>query len=415
MKRLNVLMITSLLPHQDAVQGGAVVMHGQLRTLAESHHVTLVSLSEDEPSERAGASALRASGVDLHCVWRPGRATLSRWVDRGRLAWRWLCTDVPLRSLAFHRTALQREVTRLIHERVFDVIQVEDSAMAAYDFPAGVPVVLTEHEVRAPETDRLPFAGPAKRLAREEQRRWIDFQRGAWAGATVIQVFTPRDAEAIAAIEPAVAGRVRINPFGVALPMVRRSASEEGLVVFVGGFQHPPNVDAAVWLADAIMPRLRDRAAHARLLIVGSDPPRRVRALARDDVEVTGRVPDVAPFLERAAVVVAPIRTGGGMRLKVLQAMAAGKAVVATSLGAEGLMGGEDRPLVIADDEESISREIAALLSDPERRDALGARARKYVEERYGWPAYKRRLEDLYEEVLPLRNRMGRSTGGQAV
>src|SRR5690606_19543441 len=106
----------------------------------------------------------------------------------------------------------------------------------------------------------------------------------------------------------------------------------------------------------------------ARLIIVGSDPPRSVRDLERDDVEVTGRVPDVNTYLQRASVVVAPLRAGGGMRLKVLQAMAAGKAVVATTLGAEGLVGGTDRPLLLADDEEGFASAVAGLLSDAEHR-----------------------------------------------
>ena len=172
------------------------------------------------------------------------------------------------------------------------------------------------------------------------------------------------------------------------------------MVVFVGGFGHSPNVDAALWLGAEIMPLLRAIRSGVRLIIVGSCPTKAVHALASDDIVVTGRVPAVEPFLERAAVVLAPLRTGGGMRVKVLQAMALGKAVVTTPVGAEGIaVAGCQPPLAIANSAEELARATATLLAAHDMRRALGHGARAYVTEHFSWAAYGRRLEEMYAEL----------------
>ena len=152
-----------------------------------------------------------------------------------------------------------------------------------------------------------------------------------------VVVFTERDRLALEALGTGT--RVVRIPFGV--PAVDTALAPEGAappeVVFVGNFRHPANVDAAVWLAGTLFPPVRDRVPDARLTIVGASPTPEVRALAGEAVSVTGPVDDVVPYLDRAAVVAAPIRLGGGMRVKVLEALAAGKAVVATPLAVEGL------------------------------------------------------------------------------
>jgi|SRR5439155_922981 len=238
-------------------------------------------------------------------------------------------------------------------------------------------------------------------LNEAERRRWQGYQTTVWRRFDRIQVFTQRDATVIRTMAPELASRVRVNPFGVESPVRTDPRREEGnTVVFVGGFCHPPNVDAALWLGNEIMPRLRTLRPRVRLIIVGSYPTKAVRALASDDIVVTGRVPAVEPFLERAALVLVPLRTGGGMRLKVLQAMAMGKAVVTTPIGAEGLaVSSCQPPLVIAEDADAIANATAVLLSTSESRNALGSRACAFVTEHHSWSGYGQRLEAIYAEL----------------
>jgi len=381
-------MVTPLVPHAGSVAGGALVMYGQLAALAAQHHVTLVTLAGPDPSDRSGLEALTRLHVDVHHIWREGSRGLDRWGARARLALEWLGAAEPLRSLKFRDWRVPELVQRLARDGHFDLLQIEDNSMGAYPYPAGIPTVFTEHEVRA--------APP-----RLERRRWLAYQRRVWNQFDRILVFTESDAAAVRSIAPEVAGRVRVNPFGITVGAAADPALEvEGEVAFVGAFYHPPNVDAALWLGRQIFPLLRGLHPQAHLTIVGSDPPRPVRALAGPGITVTGRVPRVEPYLERATVVVAPIRLGGGMRLKVLQAMALGKPVVTTPLGAEGL-GWSDggAPLVIVQGASEMAQATASLLESRSTRRELGQRARAFVLEHHGWPAYARRLGAVYAEL----------------
>ena len=177
-----------------------------------------------------------------------------------------------------------------------------------------------------------------------------------------------------------------------------------GTVLFVGHFAHSPNRDAAHWLVGEIMPAVRAGFPGARLRIVGSEAPPEIKALAGPDVEVVADAPSVLPHLEQAAVVLAPVRTGGGMRMKVLQAMAAGKAVVTTARGREGYdCFGEEPPLAVADDEGGIAATTAALLEDGERRRGLGEQARAFAERHCGPDPWARRMTAVYEEARATR------------
>jgi polysaccharide biosynthesis protein PslH len=168
-------------------------------------------------------------------------------------------------------------------------------------------------------------------------------------------------------------------------------------VLFVGSYTHQPNVDAAKRLANSIMPLVRIRFPSTSLRLVGERPPDGVRRLSADDTVVTGRVRDVRPYLESAAVVVAPMRLGGGVRVKVLEALAAGKAVVATPLAVAGLDVASGRELLLGTSDEELAHAICSLLADPDERAAMGARARAWAGRRPGWTESIALLEQLYD------------------
>jgi glycosyltransferase involved in cell wall biosynthesis len=303
---------------------------------------------------------------------------------------------------------VQQTLDCLLSERSFDLIAIEMAESGMYHFQTETPTIFTEHEVRHPRP--VDWRGWAKQnwmqwaLREADWQRWGWYQRQVWCRFDRIQTFTPHDAAGIGRIAPEVAERVRVNPFGMEMPpLADRSCEEPHTLVFVGSFGHAPNVDAALWLGHDIMPLLRTRCPGVRLLIIGSMPPPSVQALATTDVTVTGYVPKVEPYLERAAVIVAPVRTGGGQRVKVLQGMAMGKALVTTPLGAQGLdIAGHRPPLIVAQDAEDIASATAALLTDDEARWALGRQARAFVVEHFSPSAYARRIETIYNELQPV-------------
>jgi polysaccharide biosynthesis protein PslH len=380
-------MLTPMLPAADAPSGGAVVMHGEVLAVAATHEVTVATFAWDTVDE-ARAAALRECGVRVHMIRR-------EWQRRWELAPAWLRGNEPLRALRFRDPRMRDLVASLLAGTQFDIVEALDGAMGAYCFAAPVPRVLTEMEVQW--QPRLVSRRPLR--LELEGRRWVGFQRRVWRAFHRIQVFTPEDAAAALAIAPEVSKRLRVNPFGIRIPHVAPDGDEDSRsVVFVGNFMHPPNADAALWLIRQVMPHLR--AAGARLTVVGAYPPRSVRRLATADVVVTGLVSDVEPFLRRAAVVVAPVRTGGGMRVKVLQAMALGKPVVTTALGARGIDAPDgDPPLAVAESAEAFAGAVAHLLASPSARRELGRRARTLVESTRSWAAFSDRLNATYEEI----------------
>lgn len=411
---MKVLLAVPVPPQADG--GGAipVLLYAELLGLRERHEVTLVTAQGDEPGEEEAVARLRAEGVDVHLADRrrppPGRARRRRQL---RMASRWARGRWPWRTVWYAAPELQRAIDEAAAKHDFDVVAVEDSAMSVFRYPGGVATVFTHHEVLRPRPVRWCPGGPGHwpgwAFGELDWRRWHHFQRQAWNRFDLVQVFSRRDAETIADLAPEAAARVRVDPFGLVLPPAADPARERpGAILFVGAFHHPPNRDAALWLEREILPAVRERAPGARLRIVGSAPPPELLALAGDGVEVIADAPSVLPHLEEAAVVMAPVRTGGGMRMKVLQAMAAGKAVVTTSRGTEGYTGfGEEPPLAVADGEAEIAAATAALLKDDGERRRLGARAREFAERHHSPEAWAERQTAVFEEARAMRGEAG--------
>jgi glycosyltransferase involved in cell wall biosynthesis len=173
---------------------------------------------------------------------------------------------------------------------------------------------------------------------------------------------------------------------------------EEKIVAFVGLLGWGPNADAAVWLAKEVWPAVHSRVPGAKLLLVGRDPSAQVLDLRSESIDVTGSVPDVRPYLARARVTTAPLRAAGGSRLKILEALASGRPVVATSTGAEGLTDLIGSGIVVADSAAATSDAVVALLENRERAEALGKAGHEAVRDRYSWDTTLRPLLDFVAE-----------------
>ena len=384
---VRILMVTGAIPHAAASSGSSVVMAGQLAAMAARHRVTLVTFPPASSAQQKALADWRAAGVAVHSAGGlipPSVVQIKRRIER---AVRNLRPRGPRLEPITGDARTQAVIDRLIETDGFDVIQAENIGVGHFRYPAFIPKVLTEQEVG--------------RHGGDGADSWRTQQPSIWADFDRVQVFTSQDAERFRSAAPSMASRVRVNPFGIDLPVAADPEQQDpNAVVFVGSFNHEPNVDAAAWLATDILPGVLARHVGVKLWLVGEDPPKTLTGLASPAITITGRVADVTPFLQTAAVVVAPVRTGGGMRRKVLEAMALGKAIVTTRLGAEGLVGPSERlPLILADTSGEFSNQVTRLLESPQTRQDLGARARAYVAEHHSWTAHADRLDAIYGEL----------------
>ena len=215
------------------------------------------------------------------------------------------------------------------------------------------------------------------------------------------------DREALRRLVPGL--DVRVVPNGVDVDFYAKTIPQEPplpnwsphALVFTGKMDFRPNVDAVLWFAREVLPRVRESYPDAHFYIVGRNPHPRLKPLmARGDVTVTGYVEDIRPFLAHASVFVVPMRIGGGTRLKLLEAMAMKKAVVSTSLGAEGYPFQHGRHLLLADEAGAFAEAICRLLGNEAERARLGEEAFKLVNERYRWERIIGALKDTYRELL---------------
>jgi glycosyltransferase involved in cell wall biosynthesis len=381
--RRRLLFLLPFAPRLDAAHGGSRVMAQLLTQLAARHHIAVLYLravGEPPIDER-----LREQCDHVEEVLRPEYMDSS---GRVGLPLRRVLIDLvcgkPLWVAGWSVPMYAVRACALARAWRPDVVQIEFHIMAQYlhalsDCPA--PRILVEHEpgVSAAWERLRTIQGSGHVMRFLDLLAWVRFERKICKGVQMVVVFTERDRRAIASLADR-ASIVRI-PLGTLLPdqPLNPLGQSPPTLVFVGNFMHPPNVDAALRLANSIFPRVREHHHDATLLLVGDNPPLEVRQLASDAVIVTGYVPEVTPYLDGAALVVVPLRLGGGMRVKVLEALSAGKPVVATPRAIEGLDVIAGQQIAIAESDEQFIEAILQLLADPECRRTMAVSARAWA------------------------------------
>lgn len=414
-------------------QGTALRNLNLIRVLAARHQVHLVCFGD--PSADRGP--LADWGVDVTLVPAPPPRPFLR-----RL-WELPTQPTPdlLRRLA--SPAMDRCLAGLAETLAgqVDVLQVEGIEMAPFGLALREQLARGQRPEQGDRTPRLVYDAHNAEWILQDRAWRADLRRGpaGLPGVLYSLVQTAklrryerrllRAADAVVSVSAADAAVLRALAPGVDPVVVPNGvdtetyqpdpavAADPDLVVFTGKMDFRPNIDGMAWFGEAVWPLARAMRPTLRLEIVGRDPVPRVRALASTTtgITVTGAVPDVRPFIARAGIVVVPLRVGGGTRLKVLEAMAAGKAIVATRLGAEGLDLVDGREAVLADEPEAMARAIVALAGDGARRAELGRAARSRAERDYGWEGLVRGMEGVYaltpRPPLPLSR--ARGPGGE--
>jgi glycosyltransferase involved in cell wall biosynthesis len=395
-ERRRVLVVTPFPPRRDGRHGGSRAVAQLAAGLAERHAVALVSLRDHR--EPGVDEALR-DACDLVVeveIPEVGRSLGARARNKLRILSK-LYRGLP--SWAVQRSApgFEARLAEVADTWRPDLVQLEYRIMGQFLAvlrDRGLPCVLVDPDPDGPDSVSLSF------VTWPERRAWASLGRAGARQVDAFVVFTERDRRLV--LETAPAAPVVCIPLG--FDIGERPADpvdvEDPRIVWVGSFVHPPNVDAAFRLARAIFPAVRARVPDASLDLVGSLAAADVRALAGDGVIVSSDVPDVRPHLDSAAVFAAPVHTGGGMRVKILEALAAGKAIVATPLALEGLALQDGEQVRVVRSDGDFVDAVVDLLLHPEQRAVLGRAARAWAEQHLGVDAQVRAYEDLYAEVL---------------
>jgi len=301
-------------------------------------------------------------------------------------------------------------------EEPFDVVQVEGIELARYLWPDRQhPSPTGTHPLTVFDDHNAEYVLQKRAFLTDIQhpRRWVAalyslvqwlrlrrFERQVCQRADRLIAVSEADARALIALDPAL--KPVLVPNGVDLTTYHPNvAPHPGLshpaLVFTGKMDFRPNVDAVLWFSHEVLPRLWTRIPEAHFYIVGQSPSPRLDPLRGERrITITGHVDDVRPYIAAADVYVVPLRVGGGTRLKVLEAMAMGRALVSTRLGIEGLGASDGSELFVANDAEAFARRVLDLLRDEARRDTLGRAARAFVEQHYGWERIGPLLEAVY-------------------
>lgn len=378
-----------------------------LKQLARRDEVHLFSILA--PGDDPAAGPVRALCASVATAPAPVRSLSDRVRDL-------VGTPLPDMARRLWSPAAANALASLTRDLRPDILQIEGIEMAPYFFAlrdAGVSYGRAIYDAHNAETllQRRAAQADARR-----PRRWAAGLYSAIQTAKLrryeeklcrsvdgVAAVSEPDARFLHALAPQTPVAVVTN--GVDLALYRPDETFEQVMpgpgphlVFTGKMDFRPNVDAALWFANEVMPHLRAAGVDAHFWVVGRSPHARLNSLTgRQDVTVTGTVSDVRPYIMQADVYVVPLLAGGGTRFKILESLALAKPVVSTRLGADGIPVEDNVHLALADRPDDFARRIVSLLEDREQAKEMGRRGRAFIQQHFSWEAIAPNLESLYE------------------
>jgi glycosyltransferase involved in cell wall biosynthesis len=392
---MHILLLTQVLPYPPD-SGPKVKTWNVIKYLAQHHVVTLVSFVRGDQSQDVAALRRYCRAVHTVPITRPLAA-------EGLALARSLLTGQPWMMARDDRAALRRLVADLAARERFDVAHADQLNMCQY--AARVPgafKLFDAHNAlwvlyrRLAET--MP-AGPRRWLLERDWRLLKDYEGRVCREFDAVTAVIPEDQAALAEAAGGAAN-IQVIPITVDTdeerPVQRRPDADR--VVFAGTMYWPPNVDGVLWFAREVWPLIRAGRPQAEADIIGARPPQEVLALGQtgQGLTVTGYVASLTPYLERTGVFIVPLRAGGGMRVKILNALAQGLPIVSTTLGCEGIQVTPERDILVADTPADFAAAVRRVLDDPALARRLAENGRRLAETVYDYRVACRPLDELF-------------------
>lgn len=397
---MKILIACKEFPHSRVI-GGPIIIYNRLKHLSQNHLVSLVSFSK-EGDERY-ISSVESFCHELRLLPLPPK----------RSAWKvtrdFLFSPVPHYFLRVHGSQeMSVTIAEMVKKDGFDVVIAEYSVMGQFihknsALPPVKRVISVHESYYLARLKDFHHHGWGLKKFREviNLKGLKQYEFDMYQNADKVLTLTPQGKQELLAIHSDL--DIAIVPHGVDTDEFLFSPLEyeEKSVVFLGNYLHYPNVDAVLFFRKEIWPGLKSQVPGIKFYIVGQGPPPEVKAFSEDEsIIITGKVDDVKPYLKKGQVFICPVRLGGGFRGKILEAMAIGRPIVSTPLGAEGIPSVHGENILLAENPQSFIRSITDLLTDSALFQKIQRNGRKLVEDKYAWAKGVEVLEEVLEELV---------------
>ena len=389
-------MLTPYLPY-PLLSGGQIRTYNLLKKLADKHEITLFALIKEE-SERQYIPELEKYCAKVKVFKRSQKPFTIKNI------YKTFISSYPFLVIRNHVPETIGAVREELANHEYDLIHAETFYMMPHLPETNVPVILVEQTIEylgyESYAEKAPFL--LKILLQIDISKIKRWERHFWRSASKLIVMSQADKEFIAQ-EISNQDKIEVVANGVDsewFSKKRRKLPEHPTVLSVGTFNWLPNVEAVKFLVNRVWPLLKQQVKNVQLWIVGNAPTEEVLSFQEKDsnIKVTGNIPDIRDAFKGAHVVAAPVFSGKGTRYKILEAMAAGTPVVATSIAVEGLGVEDGKHVLLADTATEMTDKIARLLSRPEERNQLSRRAKIFVTKQYDWKYISTKLDQVYQE-----------------
>jgi len=399
---MNILFLSPRLP-LPADTGGKIRTFNILKQIAKTNHVHLLCFSF-ERTDQDHMGNFKELGVQMTLVPVDEPTILEKISGV-------LFKSIPFSIAKYNSSRMRQEIEKILKTRSFDAVHVDHLHMAHYkDCFKDIPCMLDEHNVEYKLLERCAQHEGSlikKFFYQQQSDKMRVFEGQKTKEFNAVFACSSEDQKILSDLTSGMAP-LHVIANGVDTAYFDTSGSgqdklqEEDAIVFTGSMDWLPNDDAITYFCGKILPLIWQKKETVKFYVVGKNPSTAVKDLASRDprVIVTGRVDDVRPYIRRSGVFIVPLRIGGGTRLKILEAMSMGKAVVSTSIGAEGIEYTDGKNILLGDEPQDFADKVLLLLNDPQRSQSIGLEARQFVCGRYDWNIIGQTLKRIYGEAV---------------
>lgn len=408
---MKVLVISPFYPY-PVTSGGHSRIYNLICRTGRKHEIRLLSLLD--PTLISRAQHFEGLHGDPLFITAPCNSRFSERLEDTILSWTWSrflkrrllwLKGYPHRVVLSYFPNLTQMLTNLITRCKFDIVQVEYTEMGLYvplirKMSPSTHVILDEIDISFVPLERRArlSQGLKARWYRSEAARMRSFEYRLWTYCDEILTMSEVDRNHVLAIDRGKLVRVVPNGVDTAYYRFYRRREESRKVIYLGYLNHPPNVEGLLYFSRNILPRIKESVPEVTVEVVGGGNPPEIDHLRKDPAfRFHGFVQDIEHLMRDCRVMIVPLLSAGGTRLKILEAFAAGIPVVSTSIGCEGLNAVDDQEILVSDHPDAFAQRVLELLSDVEKSNAMAERARKLVEERYDWDSIADTLSDIWE------------------